>query len=72
MNDLEKQSTGPIAWFARNHVAANLLMLMILAGGILSIFKIKVEIFPDMTLDMILGKLLGCPPDKVNWTRPGS
>ena len=49
MNELEKNPKGPIAWFARNHVAANLLMLMILAGGILSIRKIKVEIFPDMT-----------------------
>lgn len=67
MNELEKKPKGPIAWFARNHVAANLLMLMILAGGILSILTIKVEIFPDMTLDMITVSVpyLGASPAEV-------
>ncbi|MBW8015205.1 MAG: efflux RND transporter permease subunit [Planctomycetes bacterium] len=42
-------------------------MLMILAGGILSIFKIKVEIFPDMTLDMVTVSVpyLGASPAEV-------
>ena len=26
---------GPIAWFARNHVAANLLMALFIVGGLL-------------------------------------
>lgn len=67
MNELENKSTNPIAWFARNHVASNLLMLMILVGGILSIFKIKVEIFPDMTLDIVTISVpyLGASPIEV-------
>lgn len=67
MSELDKNPKGPIAWFARNHVAANLLMLMILAGGILSIFKIKVEIFPDTTLDMVTISVpyLGASPAEV-------
>ena len=44
---------GIIAWFARNAVAANLLMLFILAVGILSAFKIRQQFFPDVVLDMI-------------------
>ena len=44
---------GVIAWFADNHVAANLLMLFFLLAGIVTAFSIKVEVFPDTTLDMI-------------------
>jgi multidrug efflux pump subunit AcrB len=67
VKEIDKKTKGPIAWFARNHVAANLLMLMILAGGILSISKIKVEIFPDMTLDMVTVSVpyLGASPAEV-------
>ena len=32
---------GLIAWFARNPVAANLLMIFILVGGILTAFSIR-------------------------------
>ncbi|WP_022854211.1 efflux RND transporter permease subunit [Thermodesulfatator atlanticus] len=42
-----------IAWFAENHVAANLLMLFLLAAGLYSAFAIKVEVFPDITLDAV-------------------
>lgn len=43
-----------IAWFARNGVAANLLMLAILMAGINTLFKrIPTEIFPEFELDMI-------------------
>ena len=31
---------GIIAWFARNHVAANLLMWILLFGGVFGIFTI--------------------------------
>ncbi len=44
---------GPIAWMAKNHVIANLLMLMLLIGGIISTLTIKQEVFPDFDLDMI-------------------
>jgi len=44
---------GPIAWMAKNHVIANLLMFMLLIGGIISTMTIKQEVFPDFDLDMI-------------------
>ena len=43
-----------IAWFARNHVAANLLMVSILIAGLFSLSsKIPLEIFPSFALDVI-------------------
>lgn len=38
---------GLIAWFARNPVAANLLMIFILVGGILTAFSIRKQMFPQ-------------------------
>ena len=48
------EPTGPIPWFARNHVAASLLMLALLALGIVTIFKIKQEVFPTFLLDTVI------------------
>lgn len=43
-----------IAWFARNHVAANLLMISILLVGVISInTKIPLEVFPEFESDII-------------------
>jgi len=43
-----------IAWFARNHVAANLLMVTILFTGLLSLkLNIPLEIFPSFESDTI-------------------
>ncbi len=42
-----------ISWFAENHVAANLLMLFIIVGGVVTALTSKVEIFPETTLDLI-------------------
>ncbi len=45
---------GLIAWFARNPVAANLLMLLILGGGLYSLSnRIPLEVFPEIDLDMV-------------------
>lgn len=44
---------GVIAWFAKNPVAANLLMLVILIGGLLTAFTINKEIFPNIELNLI-------------------
>ncbi len=45
---------GMITWFARNPVAANLLMLLIMASGLYSVSnRIPLEVFPDIQLDMI-------------------
>ena len=43
-----------IAWFARNHVAANLLMLTIIATGLYSLlYKLPLEFFPSFESDTI-------------------
>ena len=44
---------GAIAWFAENHVAANLLMFFLLLGGIATGLIIKLEVFPESTMDRI-------------------
>ncbi len=44
---------GPIAWFARNPVAANLLMAMMLVGGLLAAPSLRQEMFPDVDLDVV-------------------
>lgn len=60
MDNIEKNNVnetvdkkGFLAWFAGNHVAANLLMLMIMISGVITIMNIKVEVFPETTLDTI-------------------
>jgi multidrug efflux pump subunit AcrB len=42
-----------IAWFAENHVAANLLMMLLVVGGLLSIPALRQEIFPEIQLDVV-------------------
>ena len=43
-----------IAWFARNHVAANLLMITILFAGVFSLTsRIPLEVFPSFETDTI-------------------
>ena len=39
---------GPLAWFATNHVAANLLMILLVVAGSLALSNIKVEIYPEI------------------------
>lgn len=41
------------AWFADNGVAANLLMVLIVAAGLLTLPDIKKEVFPEFSSDMI-------------------
>jgi multidrug efflux pump subunit AcrB len=59
--------TGPIAWMARNPVAANLLMFVILVGGLVGAFQVKQEIFPEFDLDMVTISVPypGATPDDV-------
>lgn len=45
--------SGLIGWFATNHVAANLLMLFIICGGLYTVFTVKKESFPNIEFDMI-------------------
>ena len=43
----------PIAWFARNSVAANLLMIAVVSVGLLVARSIRQEIYPTFTLDVV-------------------
>ncbi len=45
--------SGIIAWFTRNSVAANLLMLVLLIGGLFSTFLINKEVFPSFELNLL-------------------
>lgn len=47
------QQTGIIAWFARNSVAANLLMFVILGVGLYSALTIQRNLQPDLNLNRI-------------------
>ena len=44
---------GIIAWFARNHVAANLLMMIIILTGLASAYTVRTQIMPDVEADRI-------------------
>ncbi|WP_272701328.1 efflux RND transporter permease subunit [Desulfovibrio sp. Fe33] len=46
-------SKGPIAWMASNSVAANLLMVVFLVGGLILALQIKQEVFPEFSLDTV-------------------
>jgi len=48
-----KEKNGVLGWFACNHVAANLLMCVIIVAGLMSIFGVRMEVFPEMSLDLI-------------------
>jgi len=63
----QSRQGGLIAWFATNNVAANLLMLLILAFGILSTFSIRKQTTPDFELRTIDVRVpyLGAAPQEV-------
>lgn len=47
------EARGPIAWMARNPIAANLLMAMLLIGGFWSAVTVQKEVFPQFALDVV-------------------
>lgn len=49
----QKSRGGLIGWFAHNHVAANILMLMFLIGGAVSVTRMQTETFPPIDPKMI-------------------
>ncbi len=56
----------PIAWFAQNPVAANLLAAMIIAGGLTAVFQLPQKTFPDIDIEMIriTVEYLGAAPEE--------
>ncbi len=63
----EQKVAGLIGWFASNHVAANLLMFLILLAGGYSAYTIKLEAFPEFNFDLVTVRVpyLGAAPQEV-------
>ncbi len=56
-----------VTWFAKNTVAANLLMALIMVGGLLNLSSIRMEVFPEFSSDRISISVpyLGAAPEEV-------
>jgi len=61
------ESRGPISYMARNGVAANLLMLFILIGGLFALRGLVQEVFPEISMDRVTVSVAypGATPDEV-------
>ena len=59
--------TRVIAWFVGNPVAANLLMMILVVGGVISLTQVKQEEFPEIDLGLIQVRVpyLGAAPEEV-------
>ncbi|MBW2615591.1 MAG: efflux RND transporter permease subunit, partial [Deltaproteobacteria bacterium] len=58
---------GMVAWFTENHVAANLLMIFLLFAGAVTGLTMKLEVFPEFSLDRITitTEYIGASPAEV-------
>jgi multidrug efflux pump subunit AcrB len=58
---------GVFAWFARNPVAANIIIFLVSFGGLLQLCNIKQEVFPEVDMDVIVINIgyPGASPDEV-------
>ena len=58
---------GMIEWFARNGVAANLMMVFIMMSGIIAVTTVREELMPEIELDRISIQVpyLGAAPEEV-------
>ena len=56
-----------IGWFVGNPVAANLLMMILVVGGLISVFQIRQEEMPAIDLDVVTVTVpyLGAAPEEV-------
>lgn len=61
------EGRGALRWFAGNPVAANLLMFILLIGGLVSSLSIRQEVFPEFNLGVvrIMVPYPGASPDEV-------
>ncbi|MBD3422180.1 MAG: AcrB/AcrD/AcrF family protein [Chitinivibrionales bacterium] len=61
------RARGPLAWMARNSVAANLIMAVMIIGGLLMAPTITREVFPEITLDYVTVRVPypGAGPEEV-------
>lgn len=52
-NEQSNGRNGPIEYMARNSIAANLLMILLIGGGIWTMYTIQKEVFPQFQLDIV-------------------
>jgi multidrug efflux pump subunit AcrB len=52
-NEQNNNQTGPIAFMANNPIAANLLMIILIGGGIWMMYNMQKEVFPQYQLDIV-------------------
>ena len=66
-NENQTSMRGAVAWMAGNSVAANLLMLLLLIGGLLIGTNLKQEVFPEFDLDIVTVTVVypGASPEEV-------
>ena len=66
-SSVDDEVHGLIGWFAKNHVAANLMMFAIIIGGFAGVFFLKKETFPEFQSNMIQIQVpyLGAAPVEV-------
>ncbi|MEQ8471498.1 MAG: efflux RND transporter permease subunit [Marinoscillum sp.] len=53
MKDTPNNQKGPIAYMAKNSIIANLLMVILIGGGIWTMYSIQKEVFPEFELDIV-------------------
>ncbi len=56
-----------IRWFTKNGVAANLVAIIVIIGGLFTASSIKLELFPELDLDLINVRIVypGAAPEEV-------
>lgn len=62
-----QHARGPIAWMAKNGVAANLLLFVLMIGGLLTAPQLTREVFPSPELDVVMVRIPypGASPEEV-------
>ncbi|WP_335965279.1 efflux RND transporter permease subunit [Galbibacter sp. PAP.153] len=63
----ETRKEGAIAYMARNSIATNLLMIVLIGAGIWTMFNIQKEVFPQFQLDFVEVNVVypGAAPEEV-------
>src|SRR3989338_2362552 len=66
-SELEGIAPGPVAWMASHPVAANLLMIVFLLGGLFMFSRTTQEVFPEFSLDSVTVRMAypGASPEEV-------
>jgi len=49
----DSENKGPIAWMVNRSIAANLLMILLIGGGLWTALRIQKEVFPEFQLDIV-------------------